>query len=136
MPKGYPKNGVNTGRFGEKNPSPYKGKTPPHFVGDKNPAWKGGVSSDKKYRSWVKNQRNHIIRSPEKGTHTYGDWDNLKLQYNHTCPSCKISEPKIKLTQDHIIPLSKGGSNRIENIQPLCRTCNFKKHTKIIKFNL
>lgn len=93
--------------------------------------WKDGRSYDKEYISWLKNKRN---RSPKIGFHTWGEWELLKKQYNYTCPCCKDIEPKVQLSQDHIIPLSKGGSDYIENIQPLCKSCNFKKHTKIIKY--
>ena len=69
------------------------------------------------------------------GLHTLGEWKLLKKQYGYRCPDCKKQEPEIQLTEDHIIPLKKGGSNYIENIQPLCRSCNASKGTKIIKFN-
>jgi len=66
-----------------------------------------------------------------KGTHTYAEWQSLKLAYDFTCPLCNRKEPKIKLTKDHIIPISKDGSDDISNIQPLCAACNASKGNKI-----
>jgi len=108
-----------------------KGKPKPCQQGENSHFWKDGRCQNKDYISWIKNKRN---RMPKIGGHTFGEWENLKMQYNRICPSCHKSEPEIKLTQDHIIPLSKGGSDNIENIQPLCQSCNSKKHTKIIEY--
>lgn len=68
------------------------------------------------------------------GFHSLGEWETLKAQYDFTCPSCHQQEPKIKLTRDHIIPIAKGGSDNIENIQPLCVKCNSRKSTTTIRY--
>lgn len=99
---------------------------------ENHPRWQGGITTYE--RKLYLNNCRRALRNNAIGFHTEGEWETLKAQYNWTCPSCKKREPKIKLTEDHIIPLSKGGSNNIENIQPLCRSCNCKKHTKIIKY--
>jgi 5-methylcytosine-specific restriction endonuclease McrA len=98
--------------------------------GDKHPCWKGGISKDRAHY----NRKRRNMKLGADGCHTLGDWEHLKAQYNWTCPCCGRSEPEIKLTEDHIIPLSKGGSDNIENIQPLCQSCNSRKYTKVIKY--
>lgn len=108
-------------------------KRPTINSGEKSHFYKDGRCNDKNYVSWIKNARNRMKRS-NGGSHTFGEWETLKAQYDWTCPCCKRKEPEIKLTEDHIIPVSRGGSDNIENIQPLCQSCNTKKGAKSTNF--
>lgn len=99
--------------------------------GEKNWQWKGGITQDKDYRSWIKNKHNRLKILAE-GNFTWKEWENLKRKHNYTCVICGKREPKIKLTIDHIIPISRGGTNWISNIQPLYKSCNSKKWKRLI----
>lgn len=43
------------------------------------------------------------------------------LRDGHACLNCGATE---ELTLDHICPLARGGTNGIDNLQTLCKTCN------------
>jgi len=53
----------------------------------------------------------------------------IKEQYSldllYECVGCR--EFHIKITKDHIYPLSKGGVDHHLNMQPMCKCCNQKK---------
>jgi hypothetical protein len=93
----------------------------------------GGVGKPKETKRFA-NQRRRALKAGAEGSHTFGEWETLKKQCGNKCLMCGEIEPNIKLTEDHIVPLSKGGTDYIENIQPLCLACNTRKHTKVINF--
>lgn len=78
------------------------------------------------------NRRVRKIQAIE--SYTAEEWRNLCAYYNYTCLCCGRRESEIKLTVDHIVPLARGGTNSIDNIQPLCRHCNQSKHTRTIDY--
>uniref|UniRef100_A0A6M3KP16 Putative homing endonuclease n=1 Tax=viral metagenome TaxID=1070528 RepID=A0A6M3KP16_9ZZZZ len=86
---------------------------------------------DKVYASCWK-RRSRKLNAP--GSFTLEEWNALKKHYVFTCLACGKKEPEIKLSPDHVVPLSKGGSDFIENIQPLCAECNGRKMTRSTDF--
>ena len=86
----------------------------------------------------VNSQKTRAKRKQAIGSYTVQEWRDLKAAYGNRCLCCGRHESELTgpLEQDHVVPISKGGSNWISNIQPLCETCNGMsgKGTKIIDY--
>jgi 5-methylcytosine-specific restriction endonuclease McrA len=67
------------------------------------------------------------------GSFTDKEWQDLCQRYDNRCLCCG---EKKKLTADHVIPLVKGGTSYIDNIQCLCQSCNSSKGTKEIDYRI
>lgn len=71
------------------------------------------------------------------GSYTTAEWEALVAQFER-CPGClrqwgEIAPPAhggAVVTADHIVPIARGGANTIDNIQPLCFSCNSRKGTR------
>lgn len=85
-------------------------------------------------KSAAKNRRRRTILSGSEGHHSAEEFNDLCSSYGYKCLACE--KTGIKLEADHVIPIFKGGSNNIDNIQPLCVTCNRSKGTKTIDYRL
>lgn len=69
-----------------------------------------------------------LRRAREIGRHTDAQWLALVKACGDACLACcVVPPPAMGLTKDHIIPVSCGGSDGIENLQPLCHGCNATK---------
>lgn len=44
--------------------------------------------------------------------------------------ACKVCGSTIDLCIDHIVPVSKGGGDELDNLQVLCRSCNSRKRDR------
>ncbi len=79
--------------------------------------------------SRVHGSRRRALQRESAENFTQADIDRRLFQQNGKCAVCKK-----KITEqyhiDHIIPLSRGGSNAAKNIQLLCPGCNLKKGHK------
>lgn len=78
----------------------------------------------KELRSTLEHKR-RAIKKGNGGSHTVAQWKAILVASNYTCKHCGRTD--VKLTKDHIIPLTKGGTDNADNLQPLCSSCNSRK---------
>lgn len=109
----------------------------------KNANWKDGLSLYCVLCQKIKSHEQFLIhrekmrrrcaayrakKAGAEGSHTAADLEKMKKDQGGVCNTCK--KPPEKWHADHIVALSKGGSDWIENIQMLCLSCNVKKSNK------
>jgi len=76
----------------------------------------------------VKRAREQAYRARKiaaAGSFTGAEWRALLGQCGNVCAYCRGPGP---LEADHRVPLSRGGTNFIDNLLPACRSCNGRKH--------
>lgn len=66
-----------------------------------------------------------------QGNISSGLWIRILDFYGNKCLCCGSIE---NITQDHVVPLSKGGTHTFDNVQPLCGHCNSSKNSKTIDY--
>ncbi len=79
-------------------------------------------------------QNRRARKAKNGGSFTEAEWQALKAHHHFRCLCCHKEEPRVKLTVDHVVPVTQGGSNDIRNIQPLCLKCNLSKGTQTIDY--
>lgn len=58
---------------------------------------------------------------------TAAQWRALLTEFRGTCAYCKTARAT---TIDHVVPISKGGRDEIDNVLPACGSCNSSKNNK------
>jgi len=73
-------------------------------------------------------RRRSARKAGADGSHTESEWLMVLRAYDHRCAYC--SGPAE--SRDHVIPLSKGGRDDIDNIVPACNPCNSSKRNRYL----
>ena len=79
-------------------------------------------------------RKRRAAKHASRGNFTVQEFKELCESYGNKCLAC--GETEAALEADHVVPLTKGGSDSISNIQPLCGSCNRKKVVNIIDYRL
>ncbi len=77
-------------------------------------------------------RKRRAAKHTSRGNFTAKEFEELCGRYGNRCLNCGALG--VMLEADHVVPLTRGGSDDIDNIQPLCGVCNRSKFVKIIDY--
>lgn len=82
----------------------------------------------------VEKRRQRMAAARSMGRHTKAEWAALKDYCEFRCVRCGFRRADDYVEKDHIVPVYRGGSDGIDNIQPLCAWCNTGKGPEQIDY--
>lgn len=71
-------------------------------------------------------QRRRAREAGAHGTFTWSEFMRIARKFNYCCAYCGVKPER--LDPDHVVPLSRGGSNTPSNLLPTCLMCNSSKN--------
>lgn len=92
-----------------RNESPSADPDPPESVTDGVDPLQGRMA-----RAWVPREVRNAVMARD----------------GYRCMECQSTQ---RLTLDHIVPYAKGGTNDLDNLRVLCRSCNGRKGAKLLQ---
>jgi 5-methylcytosine-specific restriction endonuclease McrA len=78
------------------------------------------------------NHRRSTRKTAAGGSYTSAEWQALVSHFGGKCLCCGRTD--VNLTVDHVIPVAKGGTSNIDNLQPLCFSCNSRKGDRVVDY--
>lgn len=74
--------------------------------------------------------RAELMRAAKaKATHTPTEWHAKVRNSPKVCRYCETGLNPFNMVKDHMIAVERGGSDGIDNVQPICWECNGEKRT-------
>lgn len=61
-------------------------------------------------------------------THTPDEWHKKVRESTKICRYCDAALNHFNMVKDHMIAVEAGGSDGIDNVQPICWECNIEKY--------
>jgi len=101
----------------------------PAILNDLSAIYGNGVGTYYQPKPQTETQNIRAKRNGVPGTLIEKDWNDVLEKHNFACVICGTNQDKLAI--DHIIPVSRGGTNTPDNIQPLCKSCNSRKGNRI-----
>lgn len=115
---------ANPDKRSEINKRKYKAN-PEHYLA-KNAKW----AKENPEKTAVVRRRRRAREKGAPGTHTAAEATAILVAQNYRCAYCDADLRVVEKHLDHIIPLSRGGSNDKSNIQWTCKPHNLQKSDK------
>lgn len=99
------------------------------------------MSTVYKIKAEKRRQNGKIRRQRErdaklKSNHSHNEWIEMLDFFEWSCVRCNGYSGSSFIEKDHIQPIYIGGSNGLNNIQPLCSYCNRSKSSENIDWRL
>ena len=84
-----------------------------------------GSRDDDRHERGRRLRRERLAAARAIATHSPEQWQQILAEVDGECVCCGTRDRRLE--KDHIIPIYQGGSDGIDNLQPLCASCNSSK---------